>query len=154
MADFYHLVGLKEKLQILKQDREEDEEERLIAARDKRVSWSRTDKPLRQIQSQSNGAPTIAKPFQNFGPPPPVYRPGLAPATPLTQPSRLSSAAPGPSSLARSVSPDPILAPSTPEGKRKRVDESQDSISTHYKRVALEPDMFAASPVKSKSILI
>lgn len=90
VAGFYHLIGLQEKIEMLKADREEggdDEDEYGVdpseVARRKREQWRREGSgavpPPRQIgeSSRSTGYNGGKKAFQDFGPPPTIPRPGL-----------------------------------------------------------------------------
>jgi chromosome transmission fidelity protein 4 len=93
IANFYHLVGLKEKIAIIKADREETED-RLILARNKRRRWLEAEPPLRQLAT-----PTIATshfdPLGDSRPPPTIERPGMTRVTvPVIERTRYSSAAP------------------------------------------------------------
>ncbi|KAF8813968.1 hypothetical protein BYT27DRAFT_7131270 [Phlegmacium glaucopus] len=123
IADFYHLVGLKEKIAIIKADREENED-RLILARNKRRRWLKAEPPLRQL-----AAPTIAAsrfdPLADSRPPPTIERPGMARVTvPVIEKSRYSSVVPS-TQIPERLSWDDSLIPDSPpstDGKRKRVD--------------------------------
>jgi chromosome transmission fidelity protein 4 len=90
VAGFYHLVGLQEKIETLKVDREEggDEEDEYgvdprEVARRKREQWRREGSgavpPPRPVgeSSRSAGYNGAKKAFQDFGPPPAIHRPGL-----------------------------------------------------------------------------
>lgn len=79
VAGFYHLIGLQEKIEILKQDRENGDDDPRETARKQRSQWKRDSAavpPPRELNS--TGYQPVAKPFQDFGPPPIVHRPGLA----------------------------------------------------------------------------
>ena len=108
VAGFYHLIGLQEKIEVLKADREEggdDEDEYGVdpreVARRKREQWRREGSgavpPLRPVgeSSRSAGYNGGKKAFQDFGPPPAIHRPGLtraggvAPSQPSQTPSSL-----------------------------------------------------------------
>lgn len=134
LADFYHLVGLKDKLETMKSTRE-DIEDRMIAARDKRMSWNRMDRPQKRIQEPTLTLDKLHKPFQNFGPPPQIHRPGLSPAILQVQPSRYASVAP---TEMEYDPPSPSASPAA-NGKRKRDDTAD-----------LESD-FSSSPMKRNS---
>ena len=87
VAAFYHLPGLQEKMQILKDDREDND--RLTDARDGRKKMSRDYDPVlppRLPPSRTDAGPSKVKPFQDFGPPPAIHRPNLARATPTVAP--------------------------------------------------------------------
>jgi len=90
VAGFYHLIGLQEKIETLKNDREEggdDEDEYGVdpreIARRKREQWRGEGlgavPPPRPIgeSSRSSGYGGAKKAFQDFGPPPAIHRPGL-----------------------------------------------------------------------------
>ncbi|KAG6885162.1 hypothetical protein C0993_005402 [Termitomyces sp. T159_Od127] len=127
IADFYHLVGLREKIAILKADREENED-RLVAARDKRRRWLKPDPPLREVQAALNNYSSKADLLGDVRPPPVIERPRLARVTtPVVETTRYSSVAP--SSMA-SLMDDPsftddvqeIQATTSGDGKRKRTE--------------------------------
>ena len=126
VAGFYHLIGLQEKIEMLKADREEggdDEDEYGVdpreVARQKREQWRREGSgavpPSRPIgeSSRSAGYNGAKKAFQDFGPPPAIHRPGLTRAgggSAPSQPSQTlglpsSSLANGSGSLHRESSP-------------------------------------------------
>ena len=122
IADFYHLVGHKEKIAIIKADREETED-RLILARNKRRRWLKAEPPLRQLV-----APTIATsrfdPLGDNRPPPAIERPGMARViVPVIEKTRYSSVAPLTQTPERPTW-DQLTADSPPstDSKRKRVD--------------------------------
>ncbi|KAG5642487.1 hypothetical protein DXG03_002737 [Asterophora parasitica] len=128
LAEFYHLVGLAEKLRILEKEREEHDE-RLLAARNKRRRWLKPDPTLREVQVQgTNGAK--ADLLGDVRPPPAIERPRLARVTePVIETTRYTSAAPPmareppSSSSSYSDSMDPSSSASfSGEGKRKRID--------------------------------
>ena len=112
VAGFYHLIGLQEKIETLKADREEggdDEDEYGVdpreVARRKREQWRREGSgavpPPRTIgeSSRSAGYNGTKKAFQDFGPPPAIHRPGLTRAGggfAPSQPSQATSLAVGP----------------------------------------------------------
>lgn len=83
VAGFYHLIGLQEKIEILKQDREDggDDDPREMA-RKQRSQWKKDSVPVAPPRVGLTGdSYSGAKPFQDFGPPPAVHRPGLARAS-------------------------------------------------------------------------
>ena len=105
VAGFYHLIGLQEKIETLKADREEggdDEDEYGVdpkeVARRKREQWRREGSgavpPPRPIgeSSRSAGYNGAKKAFQDFGPPPAIHRPGLTRAGGGFAPSQPSQA--------------------------------------------------------------
>ena len=123
IAEFYHLVGLKEKVAIIKADREETED-RLILARNTRRRWLKAEPPLRQL-----AAPTISTsrfdPLGDSRPPPTIERPGMARVTvPVIEKTRYSSVIPSIETPERPTWDDSLTADSPPstDSKRKRVD--------------------------------
>lgn len=128
VADFYHLVGYREKIEILKTDREENED-RLVLARNKRRRWLKPDPPLRQVQP--NGASSRLDPLGDVRPPPPISRPGMTRVTvPVIEPTIYSSVGPPILTPARSREESPFIeSPTSQEGKRKRA-EFDESISS------------------------
>ena len=103
VAGFYHLIGLREKIETLKADREEggdDENEYGVDPRDvarrRREQWRREasgavlpPRPIRE-SSRSAGYSGAKSALQDFGPPPAIHRPGLARAKGESVPSQLS----------------------------------------------------------------
>ncbi|KAJ7680302.1 hypothetical protein DFH06DRAFT_1076932 [Mycena polygramma] len=135
MAEFYRFAGMKEQVQLLKEIREEEDEDRLVLARDKRKQWTKPDPLPRSFSTFTDSITSRPKPFQDFGPPPTVSRPGLAPAIPVKETTRYTA----------NANMDPPALPmertsSPPETKRKR-DEVED-ISSSFE--------FAAPPPKQK----
>ena len=121
IADFYHLVGLKEKIAIIKADREETED-RLILARNKRRRWLKAEPPLRQLV-----APTIATsrfdPLGDCRPPPAIERPGMARITvPVIEKTRHSSVVPSTQTPERPTWDQLTESLPSTDSKRKRVD--------------------------------
>lgn len=90
VAGFYHLIGLQEKMHLLKEDRED--EDRLVVARDRRrervSEFTAIPAPRAPLVESSK-----KKAFQDFKPPPTIHRPGLERATPAVDPFKV----PGPS---------------------------------------------------------
>jgi chromosome transmission fidelity protein 4 len=129
IADFYHLPGFREKLEIIKAEREEDED-RLVVMRDKRRRWLKPDPQLRQVQMQGYGAGKIDL-LGDVRPPPAIERPGMARVTvPVIETTRYRSVVPP-------VPPQPVHdetqvtdSPSSTsgEGKRKRVEVDDDDV--------------------------
>jgi chromosome transmission fidelity protein 4 len=136
VAQFYHLPGLQEKIEALKEDREEDD--RLVSARDKRRSWAADVAPIPDAKmpserSKGNGQKTKA--FQDFGPPPSIHRPGLAKATPAIDAVRELQ-----TTTQREPEPENIRSDASPDGKRKRAGEEYPGIqNSEPKRRAIEP---------------
>lgn len=89
IADYYHLAGFKEKVLRFKEIREETED-RLEVAREKRRRWNKSEAPARRLPEVGDcgGGLGRAKPFQDFGPPPAIARPGLARAQPSVERSK------------------------------------------------------------------
>jgi chromosome transmission fidelity protein 4 len=140
IAEFYRLVGLKEKIELLRAERQG--EDRLEKGRDKRreLAALMAPRPLPRTYvvnqpSSDSGRPRL---LQDFRPPPAIHRPGLAPAVPAIETTRYSTA-----NL-------PSRAPSTgssttPEGKRKRDDESDNA----SKRLAIESEIMGPPAPKA-----
>lgn len=150
IAKFYHLVGFKEKIELLKHDRE-DSEDRLDLARDKRRRWMKPDLPPRQLPS--GVTPTfVTKPFQNYDPPPAMHRPGLARPEPRVVTTKYSNAALNGSADFSSLSGSPIMQSTStsfsasPDGKRKRNDVEESAIDADPKRRALGDSDIAELP--------
>lgn len=154
VAGFYHLVGLQEKIELLKADREE-EEDRLVVARTKRRQWTRPDPLPRRLPVVNDSA--RPKPLQDFAPPPAIYRPGLARAMPVVETTRFSAAA-NPNGFPQSsssTSPPPGDPPTPPDGKRKRSefdDLSPDADDSSKRRAIHELDVMAQPPKTSTLI--
>lgn len=137
IADFYHLVGLREKLGRLKADRE-DAEDRLVVARNKRRRWMKPDAPLRQVTTAAASSVRF-DPLGDTRPPPVIERPGMARVTrPIIENTRYTSLAPpstpAPVAPARSSSTwddSSVLGDSPPpvEVKRKRAEVEADEAS-------------------------
>ncbi|KAF4621226.1 hypothetical protein D9613_000247 [Agrocybe pediades] len=127
IADFYHLVGLKEKIGIIKSDREENED-RLIIARNKRRRWMKPDPPLRQLAATTASSSRF-DPLGDVRPPPAIDRPGMARVTvPRIEKTRYTSVAAPSDTPERSTWADSSVMGSPPpsDSKRKRdyVEES------------------------------
>lgn len=134
IADFYHLTGLKEKMGIIKSERE-DAEDRLKAVRDKRRRWLKADPPLRQLAEPAS-APSRVDPLGDFRPPPTIERPGMARVTtPRIETTRYTSVAPSAQTQTqtpeRTTWDDSVMVDSPPssDAKRKRADV-EDSLPT------------------------
>jgi chromosome transmission fidelity protein 4 len=128
VAEFYHLIGFKEKVEMLKMDREENED-RLVVAREKRRQWRKPDPPARQLPRVNGTSLSRPKVFQEFGPPPMIARPGLARATPRIETTRFSSGAPRVSVAGAEMSAD---LSESPESKRKRDDDAEDVSGSEF----------------------
>ncbi|THH15042.1 hypothetical protein EW146_g5378 [Bondarzewia mesenterica] len=142
VAAFYHLPGLQEKMQILKDDREGDD--RLAAARDKRKRWARDIDPVPPPRlPPADVGPSKIKAFQDFGPPPAIHRPGLARATP--------SATPRPNEVEDQYRMDDEYVPMA-DSKRKRDEVEYEPVSSAgTKRRALgETSAVTLPPPKPK----
>ncbi|KAF5328867.1 hypothetical protein D9619_011727 [Psilocybe cf. subviscida] len=106
IADFYRLVGLREKFDIIKQDRQ-DREDRLIVARNKRRRWMKPDPPLRELAPPTRG-PARFDPLGDTRPPPVIERPGMTRVTkPVIETTRFSSTSYVPAS-SQSMSTDQV----------------------------------------------
>ena len=129
VAGFYHLIGLQEKMETLKDEREESD--RLENLRDRRRQIAGDFAPvpaLRLPADREQGSSSKPKPFQDFRPPPALHRPGLERATPapdsfangrnqsqMTEDSTVFG-----TSFADSSQPDHDFSWSSPGDRRKR----------------------------------
>ncbi len=101
IAGFYHLVGLQEKLEALKNEREEAED-RLEVMRQKRKKWLKTNNVPREIVYMgSNGVNGHSgaryDPLGDTRPPTTIERPGMSRVKmPIVERTRFSSAMPQP----------------------------------------------------------
>jgi len=143
IAAFYRLVGLKEKIELLKA--EMLGEDRLEKARDRRrelaAQLAPRPAPRSYFANQPAADPDRPRLLEDFRPPPTIHRPGLAPAIPVIETTRYSTA--------NLPSRTPSAGSSTtPENKRKR-DEESDSAS---KRRALESETMGPPPKPSTFI--
>jgi chromosome transmission fidelity protein 4 len=117
VAGFYRLVGLQEKMEALKEDR-------VTHGRPQRRDWARDYDPVLPPRLPPPDVPRggVSKPFQNFGLPAAVHRPGLARATPSLPP----------------ISNDHAdITAVAGEGKRKWVDDG-DGVVTHVDAAQLD----------------
>jgi chromosome transmission fidelity protein 4 len=140
VAAFYRLVGLQEKIQALKDDR-------IARGRPQKRDWTRDYDPMLPTRLPPADIPRGGEPkvFQNFGPPVPVHRPGLARATPSLPPPPKDDV----------WNEDYTVTAAVPgESKRKRADD--DSIAygdaeqpDSIKRRVVEDDEYAL-PLPSK----
>lgn len=147
VAGFYRLVGLQEKMEALKDDR-------IARGRARRREWARDYDPVLPPHLPPADVPRGggSKPFQNFGPPAAVHRPGLTRAA--------ASLAPLPTDDLYERNDDHVLlgtaAATASESKRKRVDDdgvAYDDDTAQLdgpKRRALD-DEFAAQPPSKQS---
>ncbi|KAH6897631.1 hypothetical protein BKA70DRAFT_1438227 [Coprinopsis sp. MPI-PUGE-AT-0042] len=137
IANFYNLHGLKEKIEYLKQEKEESED-RLIIARNKRRRWMKPDQPPRQLAVGTNGYGGRYDPLGDTRPPPQIERPGLGRVTkPVIEKTRFSSQIPPSSASAshRQSSPpepssswldDESMRDSPPPAEKRKRDEVED----------------------------
>ncbi|KAI8993813.1 hypothetical protein BD414DRAFT_480518 [Trametes punicea] len=159
VAGFYHLIGLQEKMEALKAEREADD--RLESLRERRRAIADDFAPVPAMRLPMAGEPSRPKAFQDFKPPPALHRPGLERATSVadtfdstattahsdTQMTDESTAYGG--SFGEGTR-DQNLSYRSPEGKRKRpLDEEpveQDSLGmdSGAKRRALDDSASAA----------
>ena len=147
VAAFYRLVGLQEKMQVLKDDR-------LARGRPQRRDWTRDYDPVLPPRLPPADIPRgESRAFQDFGPPMPVHRPGLARATPsLPPPPKDDVFAWNDDYAVTSASSDP-----GGESKRKRADDD-DGVGyggaaqpESIKRRAVEDDEYVAPPPQKPS---
>ncbi|CDO76190.1 hypothetical protein BN946_scf185037.g13 [Trametes cinnabarina] len=89
VAGFYHLIGLQEKMEALKAEREADD--RLENLRDRRRGLADDFAPVPAMRLPIAGEASRPKAFQDFRPPPPLHRPGLEKATPVADASSSAS---------------------------------------------------------------
>ena len=145
VAGFYHLIGLQEKMGMLKEDRED--ENRLIVARDKRRERA-SDFAAVPAPRASVVEPSRPKAFQDFRPPPAIHRPGLERATAVIEPFNGSSSTVRVKessyserdefqSSAADLGEDYSYEPSS-DGKRKRSEEVSTASESGGKRRAAE----------------
>lgn len=140
IADFYHLVGLAEKLQTLKTDREQ-REDRLVAARNKRRRWLKPDAAPREVQNFDVASSSRSRfdPLGDERPPPSIQRPGMARVTvPIIEPTRYTSMAPPSRDDFSSAPPSSAPSPTSQDGKRKR-DEAEDPFRQNDSDFSMPP---------------
>jgi chromosome transmission fidelity protein 4 len=94
VAQFYHLVGLQEKMGMLKRQREkvlggEGEEER-----DVRKGWGKVSEPVRRSYDLNEERKRGSTMFQDFLPPPAITRRSLAAAVPVLPSTNAASRLP------------------------------------------------------------
>lgn len=161
IAGFYHLVGLKEKLEVLKTDREEAED-RLEVLRQKRRRWLKTTNVPREIDySRQNGGGGLRyDPLGDTRPPPVIERPGMSRVKmPVVERTRFSSVAPqaqpqsqGESQVStRSPSPSPWDDPMVSESSSVPV-ETGTTTAQKRKRNEVE-DVVGVSQLSDESIM-
>ena len=138
VAGFYHLIGLQEKMDTLKEDREDDD--RLVGLRDKRRERARESMPVPKAHQPGSGRqePQRAKAFQDFRPPPTTHRPGLERAQPTPGPSTTRTAAAEEFQANGYAEESDYMGERTPEGKRKRSEEPAMAGANGGKRRATE----------------
>ncbi|CAE6402739.1 unnamed protein product [Rhizoctonia solani] len=131
IAGFYHLRGLQERFNAMREAREEDDGAAEAAARD---SWDRASDAIPDKVGQFNGGGRRngrQQYFDEFAPPPIITRRSLATATPIV----VQDDTPAPSSsMVMDETPTPV------ETKRKRPEEDtwdiemEDDVATDPKR--------------------
>jgi chromosome transmission fidelity protein 4 len=140
LAQFYKLRGLEDRINQLKDLREE--EDRQHTARDRRREWAgdvaAVPPPRNLVQTITNV--NGARAFGDFAPPPASSRLGLARAKPSTaQPFTTSSTHQSPSTSTWDLHDDED-GPPAPDGEPKRKRTPQDELgSTEAKRRAVAP---------------
>ena len=146
IAEFYHLAGLKEKMQTIKADSEE-KEDRLVTARNKRRRWLKPEPVPREMQSV-NGRPSRADPLAEPYPLPNVERPGMTrvivPVIESSQYTKNDTA----THMTRETSlmPEPVPLP---DSKRKR---SAEEVSQEDDFVMPPPRLSAFCPARTASL--
>ncbi|OCH95073.1 hypothetical protein OBBRIDRAFT_641181 [Obba rivulosa] len=134
VASFYHLIGLQEKMETIKEDREAVD--RLGEARDRRRQRARDFAAVPAARTVV-AEPPRPKAFQDFQPPPVRRRPGLERATPA--PDFAKAAGPSRSTQSSEYSVDVTDVESSfdytmadhtlglpSDGKRKRMEDASD----------------------------
>ncbi|KAF7971209.1 hypothetical protein HWV62_21604 [Athelia sp. TMB] len=139
IAAFYRLVGLREKIEALKSEREDND--RLLGQRDRRRELAAQQAPIPKLTTRSGNMspppdPNRPKPLEDFRPPPTMHRPGLAPAVPVVATTKYSAA----NLPTRGVPASRSTTP--PEIKRKR----DEDVEVSQKRPALETDSISSKP--------
>lgn len=138
VAQFYHLLGLQEKMEMLKDEREDND--RLEGAREKRRERVRDLAAVPAMRQHAAEAPSRPKAFQDFRPPPAIHRPGLervqtngaaGPSKPSASSSNINTQSTAYESTF--VTDDSQFAENeyavdpSPDGKRKRSEERESS---------------------------
>ncbi|TCD67448.1 hypothetical protein EIP91_012365 [Steccherinum ochraceum] len=160
VARFYHLAGLEEKVELLKEEREEGGEGRLERAREKRREKERYLAPLTPPRMPAYAqASSRPKAFQDFRPPPAIHRPGLERAGPSNPKPPLRDTQTTTSTYddttfetddSQLLDVDDYAAPSTSDGKRKRSEERETSAGADPKRRTLaSSDALGGAQVRS-----
>lgn len=146
VAGFYHLIGLQEKMEMLKEDREDDD--RLVGLREKRRERAQESMPVPKARQPGYGReePQRSKAFQDFRPPPAVHRPGLerAQATPRPSKTRVAEEELQANGY---LGEEDYLGERTPEGKRKRSEEPVLGGGANGKRRAVDESVSARASV-------
>ncbi|KAL6310466.1 hypothetical protein BKA93DRAFT_814193 [Sparassis latifolia] len=146
VAGFYHLIGLQEKMEALKDDREGVD--RLAGARDRRRQSARDLAPVPPERSYY-AEPQRPKAFQDFRPPPAIHRPGLERAMPAMDSFKSTATVPARADMSSQVSADTSTFESSfvddsmdadwsvasPDGKRKRAEEDEPVRELRYPSV-------------------
>jgi chromosome transmission fidelity protein 4 len=129
VADFYHLVGLSEKIELLKVDREA--EERMMT----REERGRSMNPDLSTHHSLVDPIAVTKPVNDPSQPPATLRPGLARALPHVDGTHYPIIA---AELASHTYLNPPSANSlAPDGKRKRVGDGESVVEECSKRQAV-----------------
>lgn len=161
VAQFYHLLGLQEKIELLRDERE-DGDDRLERARDRRRDRERDFAavlpPRMTAYTESSSRP---KAFQDFRPPPAIHRPGLERAGPSKLPDRNTQATSTTQNTSSWEADDSQVldidggedyaAIPTPDGKRKRSEERESSTGADAKRRAMGAVESISSAVPQQS---
>lgn len=147
IAGFYRLVGLREKIEAIKLEREGND--RLEGQRERRrelvAQQAPIPKPSRRGGNMSPPPdPNRPRPLEDFRPPPTMHRPGLAPAIPVLATTKYSAANLPPRGVSNAGSSTP------PEIKRKR--DGDDEVS--QKRPALETESISSKPSECDVMMI
>ncbi|KAI0073865.1 hypothetical protein K474DRAFT_1648846 [Panus rudis PR-1116 ss-1] len=156
VANFYHLIGLQEKFEALKDEREE-RPDRLAEARERRRERAREFDPVpdKKLPIYTYNDAPRPKAFSDFRPPPPIPRPGLERAIPAIkvgtrwdgrrseESSQVTVEEQVPSSTG--VDDDMYAREGSPAGKRKR-EESIPREAAEAKRRAVDESISALPP--------
>jgi chromosome transmission fidelity protein 4 len=149
VAQFYKQRGLEDRMRQVKASREDDD--RLYAARERRREYASDVSAIPAPRGPSYGGLNAngPRPFEDFNPPPPVARPGLARAVPTTQSSSIAS---GSSSLpSSSHNWETYSEPGEDsEPKRKRTPEDE-APAAEPKRRALQSNGASATTSKQSA---